>query len=215
MKIWKFYKRQSDEVVKKAMLAGNDTAMVHPLVAFTCDKSTRNEFVSQRDMKNYIEIVTKDVDKDEYKEFANNAHNRGCLLEYYTLNTKYWDSYERMGITNDPEDETAPDGVTILATSSEMNENEGNADAIIQGYAVFPDIDELQWFPPWIFKNKIINALHDLGYENLWKLNTREHSPNRAEFIQPEGYDPQSDWVDLVADEFAVFVSNKLDDFKK
>lgn len=214
MKIWKFYRKQTDKEIRDSLNAGAKTADIHPLLAFTNDKSIRDEFVSQRDMSQYIEKVTKGVDTDDWKIYANDPERRGRLLQYFSLNTKYIDD---AGVICDTKDDGADKSkaLSILSTGSEILELEGVCDNLsdCQFYGFIGD--KINWPCIWIFKHKIQKSLFNLGYETAWKLNTQEGSPQRCEEIQPEGYDPDSDWTEFAPDELAVFTTQMIDWFKK
>lgn len=214
MKIWKFYRKNTNENIRKCMKAGATTEDIHPLLAFTNDKEFRDEFVSQRDMSLYIEKVTKGVDKDDWKVFANAPDIRGKLLQYYSLNTQYIDESGNICSTKDEGADTSK-AITILATADEILEMEGVCDNLeaCQFAGFIPDT--MKWNCPWIFKHKLQKSLYNLGYETAWKLNTQDGTPERGEAIQPEGYDPDSDWIEFVPNELEVFAIQMLDWFKK
>ncbi len=214
MKIWKFYRKNTNENIRRCMKAGATTEDMHPLLAFTNDKEFRDEFVSQRNMSLYIEKVSKGVDNDDWIRFANAPDNRGKLLQYYSLDTKYVDEDGNICSTKDDGADKSK-AVTILATSDEMLEMEGVCDNLeacqFEGFIS----DKMVWTCPWIFKNKLQKSLYNLGYETAWKLNAQYGTPERGEVIHPEGYDPDCDWVEFVPDEFEVFTIQMLDWFKK
>lgn len=214
MKIWKFYRKNTNENIRRCMKAGATTEDIHPLLAFTNDKEFRDEFVSQRDMSLYIEKVSKGMDNDDWKTFANSPDNRGKLLQYYSLDTKYVDEAGDICSTKDSEADKSR-AVTILATSDEMLEMEGVCDNLEACQFAGFISDNMVWSCPWIFKHKLQKALYDLGYETAWKLNVQYGTPERGGKIQPEGYDPESDWIEFVPDEFEVFTMQMLDWFKK
>ena len=215
MKIWKFYRKRNNDEIKKGIESGATTEDIHPLMAFTNIKEIRDEFVSQRDMTQYIEKVSKGIDNDDWKVYANDPNRRGQLLQYYTINTRYWNDNGEMCITNDPEESNSPDGLTVLATPAEISEMETVCDNISAGYFTGFTDREIHWPSIFIFKRKTREALYRLGYETAWKMNTQEGSPMRGECIYPEGYDPNSDWEDITCDEFEVFTRQMLDWFKK
>lgn len=214
MKIWKFYRKNTNENICRCMKAGATAEDIHPLLAFTNDKEFRDEFVSQRDMSLYIEKVSKGMDNDDWKIFANTPDNRGKLLQYYPLNTKYVDEDGNICSTKDDGSDKSK-AFTILATADEILEMEGVCDNLEACQFAGFISDDMVWSCPWIFKHKLQKALYDLGYETAWKLNTQCGTPQRGETIQPEGYDPESDWVEFVPDEFEVFTIQMLDWFKK
>lgn len=214
MKIWKFYRKNTNENIRRYMNAGATTEDIHPLLAFTNDKEIRDEFISQRDMSLYIEKVSKGIDNDDWKIFANTPDNRGKLLQYYPLNTKYVDEDGNICSTKDDGSDKSK-AFTILATADEILEMEGVCDNLEACQFAGFISDDMVWSCPWIFKHKLQKALYDLGYETAWKLNTQSGEPQRGETIQPEGYDPDSDWVEFVPDEFEVFTIQMLDWFKK
>ena len=196
------------------MSAGATVEDIHPLLAFTNDKSIRDEFVSQRDMSQYIEKVTKGVDKDDWTKYANDSMRRGALLQYFSLNTKYIDEDGRIHDTKE-EDADKSKAMTILSTTNELSELdsvcENLTDCQFGGFIT----EKMNWPCMWIFKHKLQKALYNLGYETAWKMNTQEGSPQRCEEIQPEGYDPDSDWIEFSPDELAVYSIQMLDWFKK
>lgn len=196
------------------MKAGATTEDIHPLLAFTNDKEFRDEFVSQRDMSLYIEKVAKGVDKDDWKVFANTPDNRGKLLQYYSLNTQYVDEDGNICSTKDEGADTSK-AITILATADEILEMEGVCDNLEACQFAGFISDKMRWNCPWIFKHKLQKSLYNLGYETAWKLNTQDGTPERGEAIQPEGYDPDSDWIEFVPNELEVFAIQMLDWFKK
>ena len=214
MKIWKFYRKNTNENIRRCMKAGATTEDIHPLLAFTNDKEFRDEFVSQRDMSLYIEKVSKGMDNDDWKMFANTPDNRGKLLQYYSLNTKYVDEAGNICSTKDDGADKSK-AFTILATADEILEMEGVCDNLEACQFAGFISDSMVWNCPWIFKHKLQKALYDLGYETAWKLNTQCGTPHRGEEIQPEGYDPDSDWIEFVPNEFEVFTIQMLDWFKK
>lgn len=215
MKIWKFYLNRSNASIKEGIENGSRTEDIHPLMAFTNSKEIRDEFVSQRDMSKYIEKVSKGVDKDDWKAYANSDSHRSRYLQYYTINTKCWNSNGEMSITNDPDISDSEDGFTVLATAREITEMEAACDNITAGCFEGFISSGMKWPSIFIFKDKIQRALYHLWYENAWKMNTEEGSPMRGECIYPEGYDPNSDWEEILCDEFEVFTRQMLDWFKK
>lgn len=184
-------------------------------MAFTNNKEIRDDFVSQRDMSKYIEKVSKGVTKDEWKVYANSGSHRSLYLQYYTINYKYWDSNDEMAITNDRNNKEFRDGFTVLATAREITRMEAVRDNIESGGFNGFIRDDMKWPSIFIFKDKIQRALYRLWYENAWKMNTQEGSPERGECIYPEGYDPESDWSEIKADELEIFTRQMLDWFKK
>ena len=165
------------------MNAGATTEDIHPLLAFTNDKEIRDEFISQRDMSLYIEKVSKGMDNDDWKIFANTPDNRGKLLQYYPLNTKYIDEDGNICSTKDDESDKSK-AFTILATADEILEMEGVCDNLEACQFAGFISDDMVWSCPWIFKHKLQKALYDLGYETAWKLNTQYGEPQRGETIQ-------------------------------
>ena len=152
LKIYKYYKKLSDDIMKASMdLSLEDK---YPLYAFTNDKKVREEFKNTRDMNNFIEIVTK-VTKEEYKEFGN--ANSGALLNYY--------KYESHKGYNDEKNVRMND-IQVLST---WNEKEAVNACLDNNVSSINENVAYDILFPFMFKMEYIKALGKLMYLDIWK----------------------------------------------
>lgn len=191
MKLYKFYKRPTDEALKNSVdLSIEDK---YPLYAFTKDKKLRNEFLNVRDKDKFIEIKT-DVTKEEYVEFANK--NSKQSLQYYVLD--HLKNYRRK-----EKDEQIKNiiQVKIVCTWNEIEFVEAYNDT---GISEISDTINYHIFP-FMLKEKYLNALKKLEYIGFWYVNAnidRYESIMTGEELDNIGYE----FPDITFDELSTFV---------
>lgn len=189
MKLYKFYKNPSDDVLENARdLSIQDK---YPLYAFTNDKKLAKKFMQTRNMKKFIKRVS-DIDKNEYVEFANN--NRGQMLETY--------AYDRfVSYTSDPS-ERRMEKIQILTTWEEREMTSVSADDGVNDLTEYVNYN----FLPFIFQKKYLNALDTLEFITHWKyLGVPE---KYSEFITPDENEKYMDFSspNISVDEFALYI---------
>lgn len=199
MKLYKFYKRISDEA--RANCTSNESIEdMYPLEAFTNDKSLRNRFKEERDMSQYIEIKTE-VTKDEYVAFANN--DTGKKLDIYTYEHK-----RKYASYDDDTDGCVCDNMEILSTWFEREVVESYEDALCD--------ESLFTLFPLVFKPKYIKALSKLEYMSFWALISDKN--RYISVLTPDELEELDEMVysigDTQFDRFAIFIELFGDKFK-
>lgn len=189
MKLFKFYKNPSDEILENAQdLSIQDK---YPLYAFTNDKKLAKEFSETRDMKKFIKRVSH-IEKSEYVDFTN--QNRGQLLEKY--------SYSRFkGYTSDAS-EVMTDKVELLTT---WQERELTAASVDDGIADLTDFISYNFFP-FIFERKYVKALDKLQFITHWKY--LGYPEKYKDFISIDEVETFMDFSspNISVDEFSVYI---------
>jgi hypothetical protein len=180
-----------------------------PIYAITDKKEYANRFESERNMKHFIKVVKKNLDKDEAKEFVN-VHSRTRLEEMS------YGMYQKV-----EENVYGPvKYVDILSTNAEYVEVSTMAND-----GLFSVIESSDFYLPYPYnyKNKYIDALEKLEMLKCWKyleyggmfgnsLAIRKVNGKSTDLI-PDDYDDGYDYPDVVIDELAVFISLYGDQF--
>lgn len=189
MKLYKFYKNPSDEVLENC----SDLTIEekYPLYAFTANKKYAQKFMETRDMQKFIKRVSN-IDKDDYKEFTNS--NRGRLLEFFDF--IHFKGYTDDACVNKEEK------VTILTTWEERELTSASADDGITDLTEYVDYN----FFPFIFKGKFVKALDCLQYISHWKC--LGSSEKFSQLLLPDEADEYMDYVSpsIKIDEFSIYI---------
>ena len=178
MKVYKFYKSPSDEV-----LAGAGDLSIedkYPLYAMTSNKEYASEFRTSRNMDKFIEIVS-DIDKSDWVDIANKFN--GNLLKYYKYDTlkKY---------TDEPKPKMKE--IEVLSTWHEREwVGQYSDDFMID--LIRNKISKS--VTPFIIKDKYRSALDTLQYTSFWKfmiginraidIMTAEEECEHGDFVPP------------------------------
>lgn len=190
MKLYKFYKNPSDDALANCQDLGIEDK--YPLYAFTANKTDARHFMETRNMKKFIKRVSN-VDKDEYKEFANS--NRGRLLETFDFM-----SFE--GYTDDAF-VTSFGKVSLLTTWEEREMTSAATDDGIQDMSEYVKYN----FSPFIFKSKFVKALTSLQFMSHWNC---QGGPEKfRELLREEEIDEYVDYVtpSIRVDEFSMYIN--------
>lgn len=174
MKIYKFYKSPSKEVLQQEHVRELSIEDKYPLYAITNKKDAAKEFRSSRNMDKFIEIRTEIEDKSEWVEFANK--HAGSILQYYEYETL--ESY-----TND---EPKVKRVEILSTWEEREYTSQYTDEFM-----LPFMQQIMGhvITPFAVKGEYQKALEKLQYINVWKWMTGvERSQHIMSYDECEEY---------------------------
>lgn len=189
MKLYKFYKNPSDEVLENCQNLSIEEK--YPLYAFTVNKKDAQKFMEARDMNKFIKRVS-DIDKDEYKDFTNT--NRGKLLEVFEYT--HFKGYTADACV------ASFEKVPILTTWEEMEFTSASSDDGISDMTEYVNYN----FMPFIFKDKYVKALNNLQYISHWKS---FGCTEKFQQLLREG--EMEDYMDYVSpsiriDEFSIYI---------
>ena len=202
MKVWKFYKINSEELPTRHNFSEEEIVEYkYPLYAITNSKKLAKEFIKDRDMKKFIKIVSTDVDKEEYSEFANKNLN-SVLIEYKIITKAH---------LNGKESHCQHVSTTIVITTWER--------LFIEDQNV-PEFDDDSWWTfiapsPYIFHSQYLNSLRNLQYlkmHNLYNILDTSTKNIYAKWADEE-CDDYYNGPSFTMDELAFFVHNFSDTF--
>ena len=195
MRIHKFYRKSkypNDEIKKKKSIEER-----YVLYAITNQDELAKRFKKERNMKEFVYICDKGMDKEEYAAIANSE--RGSVLDLYELNT----------VTKGAPVSENASLVEVLMTYTEHQ--------IISDYQLEIDDEEL-WLHcmmnPFVLTRKYIDALNILQYIPYYKimvgLETREEGEPKMkrelQLMLDEIYADDYDAPTLFIDQLAAFV---------
>lgn len=195
MKLYSFYrydKKMTAKEYRRLLEEGCTDYDIRKLYAVTTKKRLAKEFKKQRDMNQFIEIVTDDLEEDEAIEFM--RRHRGALLDY----REYMHFIERSLF----KPHSIP--MKILSTEQERNLVEVTVElGMFNDQIFFPNMN------PFVLKKEYRIMLRDLGYIAAYRY---MNSDKRIRYYDPE--EPDFDLPMFDVDEFEAFITLFKDLFK-
>lgn len=86
MKVWRFYKIPSEELIEESHISNYSLRDTYPLYAITNKKKLAKRFMEERDMSKFI--VNADHSFEELEQYSTYANrHRSCVLEEYNLSS--------------------------------------------------------------------------------------------------------------------------------
>lgn len=190
MKVWRFY---VDSTTIRPELLPKDSDRGYTLYAFTNHKDMAKKFMSDRNMDNF-KVVTSDMSKTEYIEFANGDSNNNFVLDYRTYNTKCED-----GPLYDIEK------VELLTTMWEylncVDDGFGTNNIAVMNGGWWDEMPA-----PNLYDKSLLKHLDVLRYSKLYSLILG---------VSLDSYDEDDDYSspDVYVDELSLFISLFIDTF--
>lgn len=202
MKLYCFYvynKNMKKEEYDWLIKSGATRKDIYPIYAITANKKFKNDFIRTRDMNQFV-LITKKGDKKDCIQYMNG--HRSMVLEEYEYS--YYPNIKQ----NDDHSIT----VTVLSTFMEKNTVDNCCDESLMGLGDLPftESKKINFKNPFVLKNRFLDALRDLEYDDFYKLflgmedNSIAQEYNLRDII-PENEDfPEI--PDVIIDEFRVFI---------
>lgn len=184
MKLYRFYLKPPDSVLKDKEAHELSLEDKYSLYAFTTSKKIRNEFIATRNMDRFIEMKSN-IDKDDYTDFAN--RNLLRMLKRISLTSSSQKS------------KVDPCEIPVLSTQYEKDIIEDSIEHVFETEVDFSNIF------PYVFKDKYLRALSDIGYLFLWKLYASYYFEKCMTKDQLDELDEPPEG-DFIYDELAFFV---------
>ena len=195
MKLYSFYhydKNMTAKEYRRLREEGCTDYDIRKLYAVTSKKRLAKEFKKQRDMNQFIEIVTDDLDEEEAHDFM--RRHRGAVLEYRTyMHYIEREIYEQHSIP-----------FKILSTEQEKNLVDVTVEVgMFNERLFFPDAN------PFILKKEYRVALINLGYVAAYRY---MNSDKKIHYYDPE--EPDFDLPMFDVDEFEAFITLFKESFR-
>lgn len=205
MKLYCFYcydKSLEKTEYERLLKSGATQKDIYPMYAITSKKKDMKEFVQERDMNKFILITMDDVDDETRTRFLNG--HRSSVLEHYT-----YTFYPNIKQNNDKSKD-----IKILSTFAERTAVEDMCESSLMGISDLPFkiTNDSVTVNPFIFKDRYLDALRDLEYDDFFKLYLGMEDNN---VVQDHGLGEivpdEEDYLilpDILIDEFRVFIRN-------
>lgn len=198
---------EKEEISESLLLRIDD---IYPLYAITNNKKYAKRFERERDMNQFLKVITDDVDKTEWEEYGNK--NRNSVLEIAKLITRCIDK-------NGKESPVKSMYVEVLITFWEKSTVSDD-----MNYTCDDDYFWRKQESPYLYKNKYVEAFRKLQYIKYYNLynipltaisgDDEDNMSINTKFMSYEG-DDDYDAPSCTIDELSQFISKYGSTFKK